>query len=263
MSKEENNPLNIIEEANTKTLEYFNKTYMSNLELVQSLKTELFELEVQIDTLEKTRELYTYQVDDRKNVFSPLSTMSDSSNTKGYQLALQIKDLEDAKESLIKKIESLEQDIAFFKEQVSMLSKAQKCIHTVLVGSSKEIEETDNSDELIEFIAEKDEKLLEMFLEDKYDYNLWLEKIKDLFLKAEIYPCVFGSALYNENVDVLLEILDKLSETNYKENDDFLAKVYKIKTEDNRNKLTFVKILSGKLKLKDEVSSMENNQLNF
>lgn len=152
MSKEENNPLNIIEEANTKTLEYFNKTYMSNLELVQSLKTELFELEVQIDTLEKTRELYTYQVDDRKNVFSPLSTMSDSSNTKGYQLALQIKDLEDAKESLIKKIESLEQDIAFFKEQVSMLSKAQKCIHTVLVGSSKEIEDTDNSDELIEFI---------------------------------------------------------------------------------------------------------------
>ena len=95
MSKEENNPLNIIEEANTKTLEYFNKTYMSNLELVQSLKTELFELEVQIDTLENTRELYTYQVDDRKNVFSPLSTMSDSSNTKGYQLALQIKDLED------------------------------------------------------------------------------------------------------------------------------------------------------------------------
>ena len=117
------------------------------------------------------------------------------------------------------------------------------------------------SDELIEFIAEKDEKLLEMFLEDKYDYNLWLGKIKDLFLNAEIYPCVFGSALYNENVDVLLEILEKLSETNYKVNEDFLAKVYKIKTEDNRNKMTFVKILSGKVKLKEEVCYKVNDKI--
>ena len=74
-----NNPLTIIEEANTKTLEYFNKTYLSNLELVQNLKTELFELEVQIETLEKTRDLYTYHVDNRRNVFSPLSDSGNSS----------------------------------------------------------------------------------------------------------------------------------------------------------------------------------------
>jgi hypothetical protein len=48
MTNEEQNPLSIIEEANTKTLEYFNKTYLDNLELIQKLKTELFELEVQI-----------------------------------------------------------------------------------------------------------------------------------------------------------------------------------------------------------------------
>ena len=60
MPKDETNPLNIIEEANARTLDYFNKTYVDNLELVQSLKTELFELEVQIETLEKTRELYSY-----------------------------------------------------------------------------------------------------------------------------------------------------------------------------------------------------------
>ena len=59
MTKDERNPFNIIEEANSKTLEYFNKTYISNLELIQNLKTELFELEVQIETLEKTRDLYT------------------------------------------------------------------------------------------------------------------------------------------------------------------------------------------------------------
>lgn len=153
MAKDETNPLNIIEEANAKTLDYFNKTYMSNLELVQSLKTELFELEVQIEALEKTRELYTYQVDDRKNVFSPLSSGAIPVNTKGQQLALQIKDLEDAKERLIKRIDDLEKDIEFFKEQVAMLSKAGKCIHTVLVGSSHEVSDSsEDTEDFIEFI---------------------------------------------------------------------------------------------------------------
>lgn len=158
MTKEEKNPLNIIEEANSKTLDYFNKTYVNNLELVQSLKTELFELEVQIEALEKTRSLYTYQVDDRKNVFSPLSSHMDPSSTKGYQLALQIKDLEDAKERLIKRIDTLEKDIAFFKEQVSMLSKASKCIHTVLVGSNHDLDNYESTEDLIEFIETEDTK---------------------------------------------------------------------------------------------------------
>ncbi len=178
MANKESNPLSIIEEANTKTLDYFNKTYVSNLELVQSLKTELFELEVQIDTLEKTRELYTYQVDDRKNVFSPLSNISDSSNTKGQQLALQIKDLEDAKDRLVKKIDDLEKDIEFYKEQVSMLSQAEKCIHTVLIGNSKNDDESDNSEDLIEFIeTEKTEEKVThpytmMMLEDDENNKL-------------------------------------------------------------------------------------------
>lgn len=179
MTKEENNPLNIIEEANSKTLDYFNKTYVENLELVQNLKTELFELEVQIDTLEKTRELYTYDVDDRRNVFSPFTSNTDPSSTKGHQLALQIKDLEDAKERLIKRIETIEKDIEFYKEQVAMLSKAGKCIHTVLIGSNHESSDSpEASEELIEFIEteNKDEKITHpytmMMLEDYENHKL-------------------------------------------------------------------------------------------
>lgn len=157
MPKDETNPLSIIEEANSKTLDYFNKTYVNNLELVQSLKTELFELEVQIETLEKTRDLYTYHIDNRRNIFSPLAGENDHTTTKGYQIELQIKDLEDAKKRLEKRISDLEQDITFYKEQVAMLSKANKCIHTVLVGSSHD--ESDHSSDLednIEFIETED-----------------------------------------------------------------------------------------------------------
>lgn len=157
MTNEEMNPLNIIEEANSKTLDYFNKVYVSNLELVQSLKTELFELEVQIETLEKTRDLYTYHVDTRRNVFSPLTMDNNQTMTKGKQIALQIKDLEDARERLKNRIAELETDIDFFKGQVQMLSKASKCIHTVLVGSNHDDANDDFSiDDAIEFIEEDD-----------------------------------------------------------------------------------------------------------
>lgn len=157
MANDKTNPINIIEEANSKTLDYFNKTYVNNLELVQSLKTELFELEVQIETLEKTRELYTYHIDSRRNVFSPISGESSNTITKGKQIALQIKDLEDAKESLQKRIADLEQDILFYKEQVEMLSKASHCIHTVLVGSNHNTKEDSEDDHnAIEFIESED-----------------------------------------------------------------------------------------------------------
>lgn len=157
MTNADMNPLNIIEEANSKTLDYFNKTYVSNLELVQSLKTELFELEIQIETLEKTRDLYTYHVDTRRNVFSPITMDNEETMTKGKQIALQIKDLEDARELLKNRIFQLEKDIQFFKEQVEMLSKASRCIHTVLVGSNHD-EPNDDYDieDAIEFIEEDD-----------------------------------------------------------------------------------------------------------
>jgi two-component system sensor histidine kinase DegS len=157
MANEETNPLNIIEESNSKTLDYFNRTYVSNLELVQELKTELFELEVQIETLEKTRDLYTYHIDNRRNVFSPIAGDTGSTTaTKGHQIEMQIQDLTQARESLKNRITQLEQDILFYKEQVEMLSKASKCIHTVLVGSNHE-DNTLEDEDAIEFIEVEDE----------------------------------------------------------------------------------------------------------
>ena len=101
------------------------------------------------------------------------------------------------------------------------------------------------SDELIEFIAEKDEELLERFLDDNFDYELWFKKIKSLFNSCNIYPCVFGSALYDENIGVLLEVLESLSEANYDENKSFSGKVYKIKSSSlifNLPSKTFIKV---------------------
>ncbi len=205
MPNEEINPLNIIEEANSKTLAYFNKTYVSNLELVQSLKTELFELEIQIETLEKTRELYTYHIDNRRNVFSPFSEESNQPMTKGKQIALQIKDLEDARERLKKRISTLEQDIVFYKEQVEMLSKARKCIHTILVGNShnKPVNSLELED-AIEFIETEDSEA-----KTTHNYNiLQLEDYEHYLYAAELNQNIKQELISNLNkLDVLKWLL--------------------------------------------------------
>ncbi len=175
MTNEEQNPLSIIEEANSKTLDYFNKTYLDNLERVQKLKTELFELDIQIETLQKTRELYTYQGEDRRNVFSPLSDMREASLSRGNQLAEQIKALEEAKESLENRINQLEEAIAFYREQVDMLSKAGKCIHTILIGkddnTNSSSEEQDNGIEFIETADQEDSTLHNYTMLQLEDYD--------------------------------------------------------------------------------------------
>lgn len=205
MLDENTNPLNIIEIANSKTLAYFNKTYVHNLELVQTLKTELFELEIKIETLEKTRELYTYHVDHRRNVFSPFSNENDQTITKGRQIELQIKDLEDAKNRLVKRIADLEEDIIFFKEQVSLLSKAEKCIHTVLTGKPSD-DSTDqlDSDDCIEFIETED-----VYSTSLHNYNiLKLEDYANYHISSSIDKNIKQDIISNLNkLDVLKWLL--------------------------------------------------------
>ncbi|MBR1866894.1 MAG: hypothetical protein IJ801_10395 [Lachnospiraceae bacterium] len=158
MTKEDTTPFQVIEEANSKTLDYFNQLYVSHLELVQGLKTELFELEIQIETLERTKELYTPHTDKRKNIFSPVDGPSDRSVTRGKQIAEQLQDLEDAKLLLEKRIADLEEDTLSYKEQIEMLARAQKCIHTVTgEGYTESAKDTlDSEDEGIEFIEDED-----------------------------------------------------------------------------------------------------------
>lgn len=190
MTNDDTNPIKIIEESNSKTLDYFNKTYVHNLELVQSLKTELFELKVQIETLEKTKDLYTYNTDNRRSVFSPIANEQNTSITKGKQIALQIKDLQDVKVSLENRIADLEQDIIFYKEQVEMLSKAGKCIHTILTGknhSDDDILEEGNAIEYIETeeVESKAKHGYKMMMLEDYSYYNFARQL-DQTVKQEL-----------------------------------------------------------------------------
>lgn len=111
--------------------------------------------------------------------------------------------------------------------------------------------ELDNN--LIEFIAERDDVLFEQYLDENYDYKIWFENMKAMIKAGKIYPCIFGSALNNIGIDSFLEKLDILTVTNYKYREEFIGKVYKVIHDENGTRITFIKALEGSLKVKDEV----------
>ncbi len=74
--------------------------------------------------------------------------------------------------------------------------------------------------------------------------------------KRECFPTFFGSALKNQGIEQLMDaICDYTLEKEYPE--DFGAKVYKISTDDQGNRLTHLKITGGTLKAKQKISETE------
>ncbi len=105
--------------------------------------------------------------------------------------------------------------------------------------------------ELFEQIAVCDECLLEEYLEGR---EITEFTIVDLIAKRKVFPCYFGSALKLDGVDVFLaELLRfmKKQETG----SEFGAKVFKIARDQQGNRLTYVKVTSGELRVKDVLSS--------
>lgn len=115
------------------------------------------------------------------------------------------------------------------------------------------IDSTNFSDELIEFIAEKDEKLLETYFKDGYKEDLWISSMKKLIKKNEIFPCMSGAALQDQGVEEFLQVFDMLSFTEYDKNEAFSGSIYKIRHDKAGNKITYIKALSGSLRVKEEL----------
>ena len=120
-------------------------------------------------------------------------------------------------------------------------------------------------DELIEYISEHDDELLEKYFEGNYDENLWRKKLKEFIKENKIFPCFKGSALQDEGVVEFLYGLDEITYTDYEEkknsdNEKFKGYVYKIRYDENGNRVTFVKVLSGNIKVKDEIIYGENEE---
>ena len=116
------------------------------------------------------------------------------------------------------------------------------------------------SDKEIEFIAGKDEELLNLYFEDNYNNQLWINKLKFLVKERQIFVASSGSALLDQGVREFLDIFNKLTMTNYELADIFTGKVFKIRYDEKGTRITYIKALSGLLKVKDELVYNHNGE---
>ncbi len=115
-------------------------------------------------------------------------------------------------------------------------------------------------EELIEFIAERDEALLETYMEFGYDKDLWLKMLQTMIKENKVFAISSGSALKDTGIIEFFEKLDLLTATSYNDENDFAAQVYKIRHDDSGNRVTFLKSLGGTLNVRDEVNYGDNTE---
>ena len=118
-------------------------------------------------------------------------------------------------------------------------------------GTQGVSDEINGTDDFLENIAMCDEELLEAFLENG---TIRKKDAAQLILERKLFPCFFGSALKMEGVDAFIHGMETyMAVPAYP--DEFGAKVFKIARDDQGNRLTYMKITGGSLKVKETLTN--------
>ena len=110
----------------------------------------------------------------------------------------------------------------------------------------------EDSDALSEEIAVCDEALLEKY----YSSGITADDIAAAVRARAVFPCLFGSALKLIGIEKLLSAIDRYACEPERKNG-FAAKVFKI-SEDGGNRLSWLKLTGGRLRVRDVLQSPNN-----
>lgn len=103
-----------------------------------------------------------------------------------------------------------------------------------------------HSESLYDSLAMCSEEAMEQFLEHE---AIEIEEIQKLIQMRQVFPCFFGSALKEQGIDEFLEGIKTYCKVPvYSE--EFGARVFKIARDEQGNRLTYLKITGGNLKVK-------------
>lgn len=177
----------IITKSNNEALKYFNDIFLKQLEDIQSLKTEIFELTVKIDELSKTRDLYTFKSKSKRNAFSPSFSDNDMSE-RNKIIDDNINQLSAQKDLYCQKLRNLDSNLKSMKKYLSHINAAKDAIVSLKETYS------DDYNNPFEFIdndsnSEPAENL-------NHGYNILMQQaFKDAYLNSVLEKEIKGTAL--------------------------------------------------------------------
>ena len=109
------------------------------------------------------------------------------------------------------------------------------------------------SDDEIEAIAERDESLLERLFDGGYDEALWTVSLCEQVKNRQCFPVMAGVALEGRGIPEFLQILGRLTSTDYNKEANLSARCYQVRYDAQGQRICFLKLLSGSLQVKDEL----------
>lgn len=109
--------------------------------------------------------------------------------------------------------------------------------------------EQEKTEDFYDELAMCDEQLMEAYLDTG---KMKVAQITRVIKERKVFPCFFGSALKLEGIETFLKkIVKYTSKTTYAKK--FGAKVFKIARDDQGNRLTYMKLTGGSLKVRDPI----------
>ena len=226
-----------IKSANQTMLDYFNKAFLAQLEDIQNLKTQIFEIDIKIDELDKTKDIYAFKSNSRKSVFSPVT--NDGVDTERNKIIQeQIKDLQSVKETLTLKLRSMELQLNKLRQYLEALNDAEDALSSFEPRFT--MDDPDHTDNYGFTFLQDDAK------EDisAHGYNI---------LMLDAYDRALTQTILDKNIRTGLESMEsKLDMINYL-----------IGTDVGRAKLTIQEILHNTKQLIHNVDDMSDNLNRF
>lgn len=113
------------------------------------------------------------------------------------------------------------------------------------------------TEEFKEQVAVCSEELMEEYLDGE---EITDEKIRQQIAQRNVFPCYFGSALKDQGIDVFLSGLLAYTLPGEADTREFGARVFKIARDAQGNRLTYMKITSGMLTVRDVVAKYDGNE---
>lgn len=130
-----------------------------------------------------------------------------------------------------------------------LLQELQKKLSDSCVNFSSEAKAEEAT--FYEAIAMCEEEALDMYMNTE---TVEHKKMVELIAKRKLFPCMFGSALKMDGIQMFLDTISEYTqEKMYPQQ--FGAKVYKIARDEQNNRLTYIKITGGTLKVKQVLSN--------
>jgi small GTP-binding protein len=104
-----------------------------------------------------------------------------------------------------------------------------------------------------EALAEQNEAALDAYLDGKGDAGFWKQQLISAVRHRQLFLAMKGSALNDEGIQAFVQSFHSLTITNYHENEMVKGRIYRIRHDEKGVRETFVKILQGRLSVRDHV----------